>query len=132
MDGLWRSDDVSSFIELVALNREQIDFLHTPLGWPARLHARAAHARQRNTRRQTRSNIQTHFNVGTEFFQLVLDETMTYSCGIFAQPDQSLAEAQRNKYRIIGEKAGLAAADHVLDIGSGWGQFATHAAQTFR
>ena len=53
---------------------------------------------------------------------------MTYSCAVFATPDQSLADAQRNKYRIIAERAGLAPGMHVLEIGTGWGGFALYAA----
>ena len=53
---------------------------------------------------------------------------MTYSSAVFATPDQSLADAQRNKYRIIAERAGLRRGEHVLEIGTGWGGFALYAA----
>ena len=53
---------------------------------------------------------------------------MTYSSAVFATPDQSLADAQRNKYRLMAERAGLTGGERVLEIGSGWGGFALYAA----
>ena len=95
--------------ELAALNREVAGAL-------GRLVARArassagplAHRLRRNTRRQSRRNIAAHYDLGNDFYRLFLDETMTYSSAVFASPDQSLADAQRNKYRLIAEGAGLA------------------------
>jgi len=97
---------------------------------PPALRARGtlAHRARRNTLDGSRRNIEAHYDLGNDFYGLFLDETMTYSCAVFESPHQSLAEAQRNKYRIIAERAGLRGGEHVLEIGAGWGGFAMHAA----
>ena len=128
MDGLWSSPDLVALIELAALNRAS---LALAAGWwraPAQLLRTLAHRARRNSRRQSRRNIAAHYDLGNNFYRLFLDETMTYSSAVFASPDQPLADAQRNKYRIMAERAGLAAGQHVLEIGTGWGGFALYAA----
>ena len=100
-------------------------------GWwrvPAQLRRTLAHRLRRNTRRQSQRNIAAHYDLGNDFYRLFLDETMTYSSAVFASPDQPLADAQRNKYRLVAEGAGLTRGDHVLEIGTGWGGFALYAA----
>ena len=128
MDGLWSSPDLAALIRVAALNRESLTL---SAGWwraPAQLRRTIAHRLKRNTRRQSQRNIEAHYDLGNDFYRLFLDETMTYSSAVFAGPDQSLSDAQRNKYRIIAEGAGLSAGQHVLEIGSGWGGFALYAA----
>lgn len=128
MDGLWSSPDLAALIRVAALNRESLTL---SAGWwraPAQLRRTIAHRLKRNTRRQSQRNIEAHYDLGNDFYRLFLDETMTYSSAVFAWPDQSLSDAQRNKYRIIAEGAGLSVGQHVLEIGSGWGGFALYAA----
>lgn len=128
MDGLWSSPDLEALIELAALNRSAIDLGR---GWWRRLlqvPRTLAHRARRNTRDQARRNVSAHYDLGNDFYRLFLDETITYSSAVFDAADQSLADAQRNKYRRIAEGAGLTAGQHVLEIGSGWGGFALYAA----
>jgi cyclopropane-fatty-acyl-phospholipid synthase len=128
MDGLWSSPDLVALIELASLNRAS---LALSAGWwrvPGQLVRTLAHRARRNTRAGSRRNIAAHYDLGNDFYRLFLDETLTYSSAVFASPDQSLADAQRNKYRIIAERAGLARGRHVLEIGTGWGGFALYAA----
>jgi cyclopropane-fatty-acyl-phospholipid synthase len=128
MDGLWSSPDLEGLIELAALNRSALALSQ---GWwrlPLELPRRLAHRARRNTRAKARENISAHYDLGNDFYRLFLDETMTYSSAVFESPDQSLADAQRAKYRRLAEGAGLAAGMHVLEIGSGWGGFALYAA----
>ena len=128
MDGQWSSPDLVALIELAALNRSALSL---SAGWwrlPLELPRRLAHRARRNTKAQARENISAHYDLGNDFYRLFLDETMTYSSAVFESPDQSLADAQRNKYRRLAEGAGLAAGMHVLEIGSGWGGFALYAA----
>ena len=89
---------------------------------------RSAHRARRNTKGGSRRNIEAHYDLGNDFYRLFLDETMTYSSAVFATPEQSLADAQRNKYAVMAERAGLRGGEHVLEIGSGWGGFAIYAA----
>ncbi len=128
MDGLWSSPDLVRVLELGALNRRSAA---TSGGWwraPVRLRRSLMHRTRRNTLRGSRRNIAAHYDLGNDFYRLVLDETMTYSSAVFETPDQPLADAQRNKYRLMAERAGLAGGEHVLEIGSGWGGFALYAA----
>ncbi|HEY5629263.1 MAG TPA: class I SAM-dependent methyltransferase, partial [Candidatus Limnocylindrales bacterium] len=121
MDGLWSSPDLPALLRVAALNREA---LALPKGWwrlPLRLQKTVAHRLRRNTVTGSRRNIEAHYDLGNDFYRLFLDETLTYSSAVFASPDQSLADAQRNKYRVMAERAGLRGGEHVLEIGSGWG-----------
>ena len=128
MDGLWSSPDLPSLATLASINREGLGLTR---GWwriPAKVVKTVAHRLRRNTVAQARRNIAAHYDLGNELYRLFLDETMTYSSAVFATPDQSLADAQRNKYRTMAERAGLTPGQHVLEIGTGWGGFALYAA----
>ena len=128
MDGLWSSPDLAGLARLASVNR---DALALTRGWyraPAKLARTVAHRARRNTLGQARKNIEAHYDLGNEFYRLFLDETLTYSSAVFETPDQDLAAAQRNKYRLMAERAGVTAGQHVLEIGSGWGGFALYAA----
>jgi cyclopropane-fatty-acyl-phospholipid synthase len=128
MDGQWSSPDLVALIELAALNRSALGLAE---GWwraPLEIPRKLAHRARRNSPAQARRNIAAHYDLGNQFYRLFLDETMTYSSAVFESPDQSLADAQRAKYRRIAEGAGLQAGMHVLEIGSGWGGFALYAA----
>ena len=128
MDGLWSSPDLPALLKVAALNREALGM---PRGWwrvPFQLRNTLRHRARRNTVAGSRRNIEAHYDIGNELYSLFLDETMTYSSAVFASVEQSLADAQRNKYRVIAERAGLRGGEHVLEIGSGWGGFALYAA----
>jgi cyclopropane-fatty-acyl-phospholipid synthase len=128
MDGLWSSPDLPRLAKLAAVNREALALTG---GWwriPAKLGKTIAHRARRNTVGQARRNISAHYDLGNDFYRLFLDETMTYSSAVFAAPDQTLADAQRNKYRRMADRAGLRPGQHVLEIGTGWGGFALYAA----
>jgi cyclopropane-fatty-acyl-phospholipid synthase len=128
MDGLWSSPDLPALLRLVALNRGA---LALPRGWwrlPLRMQKTLVHRGRRNTVAGSRRNIEAHYDLGNDFYRLFLDETLTYSSAVFTGPDQSLADAQRNKYAVMAERAGLRGGEHVLEIGTGWGGFALYAA----
>jgi len=128
VDGLWSTPDLGGLLRLAALNREGFALSG---GWwraPLQVPRTLLHRARRNTVHQSRRNIAAHYDLGNDFYRLFLDETMTYSSAVFASPDQSLADAQRNKYRVMAERAGLTRGQHVLEIGSGWGGFAIYAA----
>jgi cyclopropane-fatty-acyl-phospholipid synthase len=78
-----------------------------------------------------RKNIHAHYDLSNEFFELMLDETLAYSCAIFKDDSTTLHEAQVEKFDRICRKLGLSENDHVLEIGTGWGGFALHAAQHY-
>ena len=70
-----------------------------------------------------------HYDVGNEFFALFLDESMTYSCGIWSRGAKTLEQAQETKRELICTKLALKEGERVLDVGCGWGSFAVHAAE---
>jgi cyclopropane-fatty-acyl-phospholipid synthase len=128
MDGLWRCDDLVGLVRLLLRNRRVLDGME---GGLARLSAplRALlHRLRRNTRTGSRRNIAAHYDLGNAFYRLWLDETLMYSCAVFERPDMSLAEASTAKLERICRKLDLKPGDRVLEIGTGWGGFALHAA----
>ncbi len=128
VDGLWSSPDLAALLRLAALNRQALSLTS---GWyrlPMQVRRTIEHRLRRNTERQSRKNISAHYDLGNDFYRLWLDETMTYSSAVFESADQSLADAQRAKYRRMAEGARITEGMHVLEIGSGWGGFAIFAA----
>ena len=129
MDGQWSSPDLAALLLLVALNRQELSLIG---GWwrmPTQALRIAAHRLRRNTVRQARRNIASHYDLSNGLYRLFLDDSMTYSSAVFASPDQSLEEAQRNKYARVADLAGVTAPGmRVLEIGSGWGSFAIYLA----
>ena len=128
MDGLWSSPDLGALLRLAARERESLALAG---GWfrvPAQLARTVSHRLRRNTRAGSQRNIAAHYDIGNGLYRLFLDETLTYSSAVFQTPEQSLADAQRNKYRLVAAGARLAPGDHVLEIGTGWGGFALYAA----
>ena len=128
MDGLWSSPDLAALLRVLAVNRSALALSSRWWQLPGRVVRTAAHRARRNTRSRARRNIAAHYDLGNDFYALFLDETMTYSSAVFEHEGQSLADAQRAKYRRIAERAGIEPGMHVLEIGSGWGGFALYAA----
>jgi len=126
--GWWSADDLTRVIRILTLN---LPLLEGSLGPWVRLAAPICRFLQRpfrNTLAGSRANIAAHYDLGNDFYALFLDDTMTYSCGIFEREDSTLKEASLAKYDRICRKLALAPGDHVLEIGSGWGGFAIHVA----
>ncbi|MBL9133728.1 MAG: class I SAM-dependent methyltransferase, partial [Verrucomicrobiaceae bacterium] len=93
-----------------------------------RLANRLHHLMRPNSIKNSRRNIQEHYDLGNDFYKLWLDPTMTYSAAKFTRADQSLEEAQIAKYDALCQKLHLKPGEHVLEIGCGWGGFSMHAA----
>ncbi len=128
MDGLWESDDLTSLTRIMARNAEVLRRMDGGAARLARPLLRMFALRHRNTRDGSRENIAAHYDLGNEFFELFLDSSMTYSSGIFENAGASLRDAQIAKYDRLCSKIALGPDDHVLEIGTGWGGFAIHAA----
>ncbi|MGD8497806.1 MAG: cyclopropane-fatty-acyl-phospholipid synthase family protein [Chromatiales bacterium] len=128
MAGDWRAPELTDVLHVLALNEPELGAL--PEGRrAARLIDRLHHIAHRNSLRGSRRNIAYHYDLGNDFYRLWLDESMTYSAALFSRPDEPLSEAQDNKYRRIIERLGARAGDHILEIGCGWGGFASYAAR---
>ncbi|NWH08783.1 MAG: class I SAM-dependent methyltransferase [Alphaproteobacteria bacterium] len=128
LDGDWECEDVAGFLDAVSRNTEQLRGYFRATFWP-RLANRVRHAWNANTRSGARRNIHAHYDLGNAFYERWLDKSMTYSAARFSHPGEALLQAQRNKYRALAERIGLAPGHHVLEIGSGWGGFAEFAAK---
>jgi cyclopropane-fatty-acyl-phospholipid synthase len=129
MDGMWHCDDLLTLIRLLVRNRDLLDAMETG---PARIGGalmKAWHALRRNTRLGSRRNIAAHYDLGNDLFALFLDDSMMYSSALFASPDESLEQAQFRKLERICRKLDLRPGQHIVEIGTGWGGFAIHAAR---
>jgi len=129
--GWWDCDDLTALVRIFVKNRALLDSMEEGIARMSYPLLKAVHWRKRNTKAGSRKNIAAHYDLGNEFFQLMLDDTMMYSCAYFEQPDASLVEASRAKNERICRKLQLAAGDHLLEIGTGWGGFAIHAASHY-
>ena len=128
MQGYWSSDDLTALVRILLRNRDVLDGMETGL---ARLTApvhRWLHWLNRNTRSGARRNIAAHYDLGNDFFRLFLDPTLMYSCAIFEAPDMTLEQAQIARLERICRKLALGPGDHLLEVGTGWGSMAIHAA----
>lgn len=129
--GRWSADDLTALIRIFARNLDVADQMEQ--GW-ARLAAPAArwfHKLRSNTKSGSRRNIEAHYDLGNDLFQLFLDPTMNYSAGIFETPETTLEQASVAKMDRLCRKLELAADDHLLEIGTGWGAMAMHAAREY-
>ncbi|GAA3616591.1 cyclopropane-fatty-acyl-phospholipid synthase family protein [Kineosporia mesophila] len=84
-----------------------------------------------HTRRRDKDAIAHHYDLSNDFYQLVLDPHMAYSCAYFTEPGQSLEQAQEAKLDLVCRKLGLSAGQRLLDVGCGWGSLSIHAAQAY-
>ena len=128
VDGDWDTDDLTALSRLFARNMNQVTSLDSGLGRVMRPVSRGYEWLARNTPSGARRNIAAHYDLGNDFFELMLDPTMTYSSGIYERPDSSLEEASLAKIDRLCRKLRLRPDDHLLEIGSGWGAFAIRAA----
>ena len=131
MDGYWRCGDLVALVMLLVRNRDLLDSMETGLarlgGWAMR----AWHALQRNTRQGSRRNITAHYDLGNDFFGLFLSPDLMYSSAIWADDEDTLSAASTRKLERICRKLELGPADRVIEIGTGWGGFALHAARHY-
>ena len=128
MDGYWTSDSLTDAVRVIARNRRALASMEGGVSRAAGSAYRFLHWLRRNTRSGSRRNIREHYDLGNDFFALFLDETMMYSCAYFDSDESSLQEASLSKIERICRKLDLGPEDHLLEIGTGWGGFAVHAA----
>lgn len=129
--GHWRADDLTALIRLMVINRDLMNGLEGGLALFSAPLRRLLHWINRNTKDGSRKNIAAHYDLGNDFFELMLDATMAYSCGIYATAESSLHDAQLAKFDAICRKLDLKPTDHLVEIGTGWGGLAIHAARDY-
>jgi cyclopropane-fatty-acyl-phospholipid synthase len=129
--GWWDADDLTALVQVLFRRtqslRTRLDQLgnaaEVMLDMPARFFAPG--------RAADRRNVQAHYDLSNDFFELMLDESMTYSCAVFEDPFASLHDAQMTKIDRLCTKLDLRPGDRVIEIGTGWGAFALHAAERY-
>lgn len=131
MEGQWDCDDLTALFSLLLRNPRHLDGMETGLAAVSGAFERLRRRLNGNGRAGSRRNARAHYDLGNAFFALFLDETMTYSSGIFAAPARDLREASIEKLDRICRKLALGPRDHVVEIGCGWGSFAIHAASRY-
>jgi cyclopropane-fatty-acyl-phospholipid synthase len=129
-EGMWDSPDVTAVVRLAARNVEGLDRLRRRLAPLRAPFQRAMVPLRTQTRRRARRSIAAHYDLGNDLFELMLDPTMMYSCALFERPGMTLEEASIAKLERVCERLDLGPDDHVVEIGTGWGGFAVHAAAT--
>lgn len=130
LDGHWDCDDLVSLFRLFCRNVEQPE----PTGGLSLLSrpfVRVGHWLARNTRAGSRKNIQAHYDLGNEFFELFLDPSMMYSAAVYDTPETTLEDAQIARLEKVCRQLELRKSDHLVEIGTGWGGLAVYAAQNY-
>lgn len=132
MDGAWEVDDLVGLVRLFARNIERVnDGLENGTARLRRWALTALHALQRNTARGSRRHIAAHYDLGNELFATFLDrEHWMYSSAVFPRAEATLEEASTHKLDVILDKLAIEPHHHLLEIGTGWGGLAIHAART--
>jgi cyclopropane-fatty-acyl-phospholipid synthase len=131
VDGLWDCDDLVALTRIAARNVGALDRLRRTLAPVLLPVQRSARWLARNTPGRARERISAHYDLGNELFSQFLDPTMMYSCAVFESPEDTLEQASLAKLERVCSKLELSPEDHVLEIGTGWGGFALHAAQRY-
>ena len=136
VDGDWETDDITKVISWFLLNVENAPTIsgNRRKMWMLnfmKILNRIGHRLRDNTRSGSRKNISEHYDLSNDFFRRVLDVGMTYSSAYFSTPELTLEQAQTEKYDRLCRQLRLQPTDHVLEIGSGWGGFAVHAAGVY-
>jgi cyclopropane-fatty-acyl-phospholipid synthase len=131
MSGHWTCDDLASLARILARNLHALDAMEGGAARISRFVSQLAATARRNTRAGSRRNIAHHYDLSNDFFRLFLDESMMYSSAVFASSASTLEEAQTTKLEHVCQKLALGPGDHLLEIGTGWGALAIHAAQRY-
>ena len=131
MDGYWTTNDLEGALLLVLNNYEMLEKMEGGLANLSKPVLAMYHRLRDNTLSGSKKNISAHYDLSNKFFELMLDETMMYSSGIFATPESTMHEASLLKLDRICQKLKLSPKDHVLEIGTGWGGFAIYAARNY-
>ena len=132
IDGDFETSNLTKLVELALLNSEHLGTTSENEKnkiinlFP--IMNKIKHTLRKNSKTNSRKNIQAHYDLSNEFYKLMLDETMMYSSAVFSHKEQDLYEAQKNKLERLSDKLNLKKGSKVLEIGSGWGAMALHLA----
>ena len=127
----WTCDNLTAFFRIMLQNETALKQVQSWTTMFGRMLGRLQHLKNQNSREGSRRNIHEHYDLGNEFFQLFLDNSMMYSSALFSDPVTPLEEASWAKVDRVCRSLKLSADDHVVEIGTGWGGFALHAAKHY-
>ncbi|MCK0166803.1 cyclopropane-fatty-acyl-phospholipid synthase family protein [Jannaschia sp. S6380] len=128
MDGSWTTPDLQAVFDYINKEGDMLIQQFPGLVF-IQAYEKLRFWLQRNTKSQARRNISRHYDLGNAFYGLWLDDTMTYSAGLFETGQEDLEAAQTAKYKSIVDRMDVRPGEHVLEIGCGWGGFAEYAAR---
>ena len=131
MKGYWSSPDAMDVMRIFSANLVLLNKFDASQSVFVKLALKIAHRFNRNTYKGSQLNIAAHYDLGNEFFQLFLDPTMMYSSALFSDKSASLEVASETKLDELCQQLELKSDDHLLEIGTGWGGMAIHAAKNF-
>lgn len=131
MLGHWSTPDLLKVIRVLVLNMQVVQQLDDNTSMANRLSHLLLHLSNLNTKRGSQKNISAHYDLGNDFFELILDKSMMYSSAIYPSENASLEEAAEYKLERICRKLQLKPTDHLLEIGTGWGGMAIYAAKHY-
>ncbi|MCK0105617.1 cyclopropane-fatty-acyl-phospholipid synthase family protein [Marinobacter sp. S0848L] len=129
--GDWNSPDLVALLRFFTRNLDTMNAFEDKFSWVSKPALKGLHWLNRNTPEGSRKNISAHYDLGNDLFSQFLDPTMMYSSAIYPHPDASLEEAAVHKLDVICRKLDLQPGDQVMEIGTGWGGFAIHAAKHY-
>jgi cyclopropane-fatty-acyl-phospholipid synthase len=129
--GDWDCDELSSLFRILVRNQGAARRMDRSTPRLVRAWHRFRHLLRANTRSGSRENVAAHYDLGNDFFSLWLDDTLAYSSGIFACPEFSLRDASTEKFDRVCRKLELKRGDRLVEIGTGWGGLAIHAAANY-
>jgi cyclopropane-fatty-acyl-phospholipid synthase len=129
--GLWRCDDLTSLVRIFLRNRDLMNGMDSRWAIFTQPLLKLFHTLNRNSKEGSARNISAHYDLGNDLYELMLDETMMYSCAIYPRPEATLHEAQIAKLDAVCQKLALQPQDHLVEIGTGWGGLAIHAATNY-
>ncbi|OFA30685.1 cyclopropane-fatty-acyl-phospholipid synthase [Glaciecola punicea] len=130
-DNLWDSPNLTNVIRIFARNLPMLDEWESRFKWITMPALKLSHFANRNSADQAKRNISAHYDLGNKLYSKFLDRSMMYSAAIYPDPNASLADAQQHKLHTICEKLQLKKSDHLMEIGTGWGGLAIHAAKNY-
>jgi len=129
--GHWSSTDLLQVMRVMAGNVDVLNRMDDASSLLDRISLRVLHALKRNSKDGSRRNIEAHYDLGNAMFEEFLDPTMMYSSAIFPQPNSTLEEAAVAKLERVCQALRLQPTDHLVEIGTGWGGMALHAAREY-
>ncbi|WP_420890911.1 class I SAM-dependent methyltransferase [Marinobacter suaedae] len=129
--GDWSSPDLVALLRFFTRNIDRMNAFEDRYSWVTKPALKGLHWLNRNTKEGSRKNISAHYDLGNDLFEMFLDPSMMYSSAIYPNDESSLDEAATHKLDTICRKLDLKPTDHVIEIGTGWGGFAIHAAKHY-